>query len=235
MGMLKRMAQAMRRSLIFVGLLTLVLLLPVASVSAKPGDAADSVEIFRHDVFVIVGSTLRRVDDPNISTPAPDAPLFNDAGVNLGFTWGQWQAATAKATAKVKNQGSTTEIKIELEGLIPNAVYSVFYGTLNPDSENPLCPGVERTLALVATMAKEEGPDASSFTSNKEGKATYKGEVSGDLLGTANQQLFYFIIYHSDGQAYHPLPNKGEFLTQGAGCRSSFGEDAMRQLLIIQK
>jgi hypothetical protein len=31
------------------------------------------------------------------------------------------------------------------------------------------------------------------------------------------------------------LPNIGEFLTPGPNCRSSFGEDAMRQLIIFQK
>jgi len=34
---------------------------------------------------------------------------------------------------------------------------------------------------------------------------------------------------------YHPLPNRGEFFTQGDDCRSTFGEDAMRQIIVFQK
>ena len=45
----------------------------------------------------------------------------------------------------------------------------------------------------------------------------------------------FSVIYHSDGQAYDPFPNRGEQVTAGPDCRSSFGADAMRQLLIIQK
>jgi hypothetical protein len=59
--------------------------------------------------------------------------------------------------------------------------------------------------------------------------------VNGDLLNTFGQEVFYSIIYHFDGATYDPLPNHGEYNTQGADCHSSFGEDAMRQLLIIQK
>ena len=55
----------------------------------------------------------------------------------------------------------------------------------------------------------------------------------GDLL--AASQVLFSIIYHADGKSYYPLPNKGEFLTQGTDCRSSFGLDAMRQLQIGQK
>ena len=65
------------------------------------------------------------------------------------------------------------------------------------------------------------------------GRAEYRGQVDGDLL--APMQLIFEVIYHSDGHTYHPLPNHGEALTQGNNCRSSYGEDAMRQLLILQK
>ena len=40
---------------------------------------------------------------------------------------------------------------------------------------------------------------------------------------------------HADGQTYYPLPNHGEFLTQGTDCRSSFGQDALRHFQILQK
>jgi hypothetical protein len=57
--------------------------------------------------------------------------------------------------------------------------------------------------------------------------------VDGHLFDAT--QVFFSVIYHSDGVTYGELPNAGEFLTQGQSCRSSFGEDAMRQLLVLQK
>jgi hypothetical protein len=218
------------RAFVGIGLISLISILFFTTlVSAQAGDREDFTEIFERDVYVIVGSTLRT---PTAET-LPDAPLFNIAGVNLNITWGAWQMANATATARVQAGGKQTDVRIELTGLIPGGVYSIFYGTLNPDSENPFCPGVERTLPLTSFQPKRQFPDASSFIADASGRASYRGQASTNLLNPL--QAFYTVIYHSDGQAYHPLPNHGEFLTQGATCRSSFGEDAMRQLIIFQK
>jgi hypothetical protein len=212
----------------------MVLLFPIGMLGALPASAAapdheDALQAFSRDVFVIVGSTLREPDD----TTADDASHFNGAGVPLELTWGQWKQARATSTAhRIGNdRNARTDFHLTLSGLAPGGVYSVFYGTLLPDSENPLCPGVERSLAL--TAQDPTGPDPSSFVADAFGQATYFGRVNGDPM-TA-YQVFIFIIYHLDGQTWHPLPNHGEFNTQGSGCRSSFGEDAMRQLVIWQK
>jgi hypothetical protein len=202
-----------------------VIILGLPSQGRAAPDHADGLQIYRQDVFVIVGSTLRHPED----TTAPDAPLFNIAGVNLNVTWGQWKATTATSTTHVNNK--RTDVRIQLSGLIPGGVYSIFYVTLNPDSENPLCPHVERGLPLTAFKPDRQSPDASSFVADGSGKAEYRGQVDGNLL--APMQLIFEVIYHSDGGSYHPLPNHGEMLTQGSTCRSSFGEDAMRQLLIL--
>lgn len=197
--------------------------------AAKP-DGQDAVQVFARDVFVIEGASLRNPDD----TTADDAPLFNVAGVALNLTWGAWKHASAQATAHViggPNKPST-EVRIRLSGLVPGGVYSLFYGTLTPDSENPLCPGVERTLPLIS-RDKRQAPDASSFVADAQGRADFTGEVDGRLLDA--MQVFFSAVYHFDGQTYGSLPNRGEFLTQGAGCHSSFGEDAMRQILILQQ
>jgi hypothetical protein len=193
----------------------------------KKGDTADGIEVFQRDVFVVVGSSLRNPDD----STAADASLFNDAGVSLGLTWGQFEAATATSTMVV--HGNHTDGDITLTGLVPNGVYSVFYGTLEPDSENSLCPHVERALPFTSTKPHQQ-PDSSSFVAGPDGAATFSGRVSGDPLDAL--QVFIEIVYHLDGQTYGSLPNRGEWLTQNeAMCRSSFGEDAMRQLLILQK
>jgi hypothetical protein len=227
MGRFQSFVSKMPQLFRFIAIVALLFTLFAPQVNAAPGDSEDAVIVHNDDVFVIVGSTLRHPDDET----AQDAPLFNVAGVGLELTWGEWQAAGASASAHVIG-GPRTDIRIELSGLVPGGLYSVFYGTLFPDSENPLCPNVERTFGLPAKKADLPGPDASSFIAKSDGTASFRGVADGDLL--APQQLFYTIIYHFDGMAYHPLPNRGEFLTQGSNCRSSFGEDAMRQLIIFQ-
>ena len=192
-------------------------------------DHADAVEVFERDVFEIVGSTLRNPD----ATTDPSARLFNVAGVPLERTWGQWSSASATSTVRVSGGRSPrTDVRLELAGLVPSGVYSVFWGTLSPDSENPLCPGVERTLPL-PSVDPGQLPDSSSFVAGADGRGTFRGRLDGSLL-TAGQ-VFFNVIYHFDGRTYGSLPNRGEFLTQGADCRSSFGEDAMRHLVVLQK
>lgn len=200
--------------------------MPGARADRPVSDSADATEAFRRDVFVIVGSTLRNPDE----TTADDKPLFNVAGIGLPMTWGQWKAATATSLVTVK--GPWTRGEITLSGLVPNGVYSVFYGTIGPDSENPLCPGVERSLAFTSTD-HHQSPDAASFVAGADGTASFTGRVRGDLL--AATQVFFSVIYHADGLTWGDLPNHGEYNTQGDNCRSSYGHDAMRQMLILQK
>jgi hypothetical protein len=202
----------------------------VTPASAAGPDVADAVEVFERDVFEIVGSTLR---NPTAATD-PSAPLYSNSGVWLDRTWGQWSAAAAGSVVKsTGGRMARTDVLLGFTGLVPNGVYSVFWGTLQPDSENPLCPGVERTLALAGTDPAQ-APDASSFVAAGDGTAAFRGRLDGALLDSA-AQVFFSLVYHFDGKTYGPLPNAGEFQTQGATCRSSFGEDAMRHLLILQK
>ncbi len=207
--------------------LALFAVAPPAS-AAKP-DQADAVEAYERDVFVIVGSTLRNPD----ATTDPSAPLFNVAGVSLGVTWGAWSAASATSTVRTLGKSNArTDVRLKFTGLVPGGIYSVFWGTLLPDSENPLCPGVERTLPLPSVDSRQF-PDDSSFVADATGSAAFRGGLAADLL--AASQAYFSIVYHHDGRTWGSLPNHGEFLTQGENCRSSFGEDAMRQLLILQK
>jgi hypothetical protein len=194
-------------------------------------DRSDETLVNSRDVSVIVGSTLR---EPGPETD-PSAPLFNNAGVGLGLTWGQWQAAGGSSTARVRDGGGETTVRLNLTGLVPGGVYSVFWGTLDPDSEHPDCPGVERSLPLTSVKGTRQVPDPSSFVARTGGRATYEGRAPGNILAAG--QTFFWVIYQSDGEADHPFPNRGEKLTAGseAGCRSSFGEDAMRQLTILMR
>ncbi|MBC6446143.1 hypothetical protein [Actinokineospora xionganensis] len=92
---------------------------------------------------------------------------------------------------------------------------------------------MERTLAL-PSVDPAQAPDASSFVAGADGTAAFRGKLDGSLLDSASQ-VFFSVVYHFDGKTYGALPNAGEFQTQGVNCRGSFGEDAMRHLLILQK
>lgn len=227
MNILTTRARALVASLVLAG--ALVPFAPAAH--ASPPDTADAVEVYERDVFVIVGSTLR---NPTAATD-PSAPLFTNSGVAMDLTWGQWSAATAASRASViggPNQ-PRTDIRLSLAGLVPGGLYSVYWGTLGPDSEHPLCPGVERTLPLDGAGATAKAPAPNAFVVDATGTVDFHGRVEADLLDAS--QVFVTVVYHLFGETSYPFPNRGELLTQGENCRSSFGEDSMRQLLVLQK
>ena len=221
-----------RARLIVASLAVAAALLPFGPAShATPADAADAVQIYERDVFVIVGSTMR---NPTVDTD-PAAPLFTNSGVAMDLTWGEWSAATATSRASVVG-GPTdprTDIKLSLAGLVPGGLYSVYWGTIGPDSEQPLCPGVERTLPLDALGSTAKAPAPNAFVVDGTGTVDFHGRVDGDLLDAS--QVFVTVVYHLFGRTSYPFPNVGEYLTHGATCRSSVGEDSMRQLIVLQK
>jgi hypothetical protein len=218
-------------SLVLLGLSTLTVPFLARPAAAAAPDREDAVQVFNRDVYIVESGALQ---NPNAGTP-PDAPLYNVNGAPLGLTWGQWSAATGSSSARtvIETSGLATDVRLRLSGLVPGGIYSVFYGTFQPDSENPLCPDVERTLALTAFHPERQVPDPSSFVAGANGRAHYHGRVDGALLEAT--QVFFSIVYHADGHTYHPLPNRGEFFTQGDDCRSSYGDDAMRHVVVLQK
>jgi hypothetical protein len=211
----------------------LVLQAPVAgaSDSGAKGTPAVAIVPFANDVFWFTNGALTVVDPA--STPA-SAPLFNLEGNPLHLTWGQFSSATA--TSKVKQDRNHTDFDVRLSGLIPNGVYSLFYRTFGPDSNNAICPNVEPTVALTARHPDRQQPDADSFVADSSGNAEFDGRVAGRLLDA--QQLQIAVIYHFDGHTYGPVANASEANGPGGPgvpCTSSYGIDAMRQFVIIQK
>ena len=202
-----------------------------AAAAAAPADAADAVQVYDRDVFVIVGSTLRT---PTAATD-PGAPLFTNSGVGLDVTWGQWSAATATSRASVIGSPNhrRTDVRLSLSGLVPGGLYSVYWGTLGPDSEQPLCPGVERTLPLDGVGSTAKAPAPNAFVAGGDGSAQFHGRTDGDLFDAT--QVFFTVVWHFFPETSYPFPNRGELLTQGENCRSSFGEDAMRHLVVLQQ
>lgn len=191
-------------------------------------DREDAVVTLATDVYVLVDGQLR---NPVFET-GTDASLFNVAGTDLGITWGQFRSATATSRAHCPAGGTRTDVRLRMGNLLPNGVYSVFYATFGPDSRNPLCPNAERLLPLTSKDPRQT-PDETSFVADSSGEADFQARLDGCLLDAMRLQLV--LIYHFDGQTYGQLPNRGEYVTQGEDCRSSFGVDAMRQTLILQK
>jgi hypothetical protein len=212
----------------------LVVKTPVAGASdSGHWTPAVGIDPFSLDVFTIGSNGSLIAVDPS-STP-DSAPLFNLGGTPLNLTWGQFSSATA--TSEAKQDGNHTDFDIRLSGLIPNGVYSLFYRTFGPDSNNAICPNVEPTVALTARQPHRQQPDADSFVADNSGNAEFDGRVAGRLLDA--QQLQIVVIYHFDGKTYGPVTNAAEANgpdpSNGGLCRSSYGIDAMRQTLIIHK
>lgn len=132
------------------------------------------------------------------------------AGDPLNVTWGQWSSATAKSYAwTVTYKGTTyTDFLIGMSGLVPNGVYSLFYRTFGPDSNNAVCPNVEPSVALTAASPQFQKPDPDSFIANGSGNALFFASVPQDLL-TATQ-LQVSVIYRFDGHTYGPVANFAE-------------------------
>src|SRR5580704_2753616 len=211
---------------------------PVAGATVTFSTPTPDVAVvpFANDVFWFTNGALTAVDPA--STPA-SAPLFNEEGNPLHLTWGQFSSSAAKSYAWTDTFGGVThtDFAIGMSGLIPNGVYSLFYRTFGPDSNNAFCPDVEPAVALTSAFPQFQKPDADSFVASSSGKALFIGRVPGNLL--AATQLLVSVIYHFDGKTYGPVANQAEsqgpVASNGGRCQSSYGIDAMRQFLIIQK
>lgn len=151
---------------------------------------------------------------------SPNEALFTLSGSPLGLTWGEFQMIGADSRVSCRKDG-TTNVKINLTGLVPNSVYSVFYRTFGPDSANPFCPNEERSV-VVPNLCKGSQcqglqPD-SKILSDVNGTATFAGRVNDCLLDATTTLLD--VIYHSDGNTYFELPNFLEFVTQLTPCQT---------------
>jgi hypothetical protein len=219
--------------------MTLVVLAPAAVAALPVSSLTPQIGIipFPGDVSVLNYQGALIPVDPT-STPA-SAALYNTAGNALNLTWGQFSSATAKSIAwNLRYDGTTyTQFLIGLSGLVPNGVYSLFYRTFNPNSNNAFCPNIEPSIALTAAFPQFQKPDSSSFVASSSGKELFFASIAQDLL--AAQQLQVSVIYHFNGQTYGAVANQAEsqgpVASQGGLCRSSYGIDAMRQFLIIYK
>jgi hypothetical protein len=229
----RRRARRVLAALLAAGVASITLSAPGAVAAGASSHAKRTPNVgllpFAGDVYQSSSNGTLIGVDPS-STPAA-TPLYNLAGNALNVTWGQFSSASATSLAKTITRDGVeyTDLRITLSGLIPNGVYSLFYDTFGPDSSNPLCPS-DRLVALNARRPQRRQPDADSSIADSSGAARFHARVAGDLL--AAQSFSIAVIYHFDANTYGPVPTGGEANNH---CQPSFGNDAMRQLLIVQQ
>jgi hypothetical protein len=213
-----------------LGLSAILSAVPAGALSLSPSARTPDkgVEAFAGDVYRTAPNGVLIAVDPR--TTPDSAALYNAAGNPLGVTWGTWRSAAATSLAKrvMTASGPASDFKITLGGLIHGATYSLFYETFNPDSKNPVCPAVEPSIELTARHPGSQHPAPGSFIADGAGGASFHARVPGNLL--AAQQLNIVAIYDFSGQTYGAVPNQGE----RQRCRSSFGIDSLRQIIIVQ-
>lgn len=201
----------------------------IGTASASP-DQADAAVVEERHVYVVVGNSLRNPD----SQTDPAAPLFNRSAIALNLTWGEWSAARATSVARTGGGpfAPRTDVRLDLAGLVPGGLYSVFYVLIEPDSTHPLCPN-ERHVPLDAFQPDRQVPERNAFVAGADGTAEFRGVASEELL--AARQVYVDLVYHFSARTYYPFPNYEAQRTSGPGCSTVYGEDSMVQLHVVQK
>ena len=120
-------------------------------------------------------------------------------GPALGFTLGQWLAATGTATYECEDDVGV--VKARFDDLVPDGIYTMWYALV---PRPPLVPFVSLDMPLGA----RDGAD-SPFTPDSEGHADYQAVFSPCLQMSGRQvDAMLAIAWHSDGKTYgaHPGP-----------------------------
>lgn len=118
-------------------------------------------------------------------------------GIPLGFTLGEWLAASATGTYTI--QGDQATLDLTFANLVPNGVYTVWCATVNPP---PADTAVDKPCGA---------PDGSEnvFTADANGNATFRLTMPRLVDTTDTSLQVIAAAYHSDGKSYGPLP--GDF------------------------
>ena len=118
-------------------------------------------------------------------------------GKALGFTLGDWLAATG--TARYRCDGDDGKVEATFDKLVPNGVYTMWY-VMAP--RPPLEPFKVLPMPLGARDATQ-----SSFGANAKGHAKFAVTFSPCLQLSGRQvDTFLAIVWHSDGKTYGASP-----------------------------
>lgn len=156
--------------------------------------AADLPHAGDQDIYASAVAIPHNPFDADAGGPFP-------AGEYLGLTLDDWLAAGGTAT--VSCDGDMGTVSASFTGLVPNAVYTMWYAMV------PMPPTVPFTGALDLPLGARDGGQ-SRLTSNADGAATMDVSFSPCLALTNSQVLSMLALaWHSDGQTYGSSP--GDF------------------------
>jgi hypothetical protein len=118
-------------------------------------------------------------------------------GKSLGFTLGEWLAASGSGIYKVED--GNAELELSFENLIPDSVYTVWCSRLtfppNPEIVDKPC-------------GASDGSE-NEFKSDSEGNAEFNVELDPLEQSSEETATVIALAYHSDGKTYGELP--GDF------------------------
>jgi hypothetical protein len=178
-----------------------------------------STEVFSDDVYVQRRGVLHH---PGAQT-SPEEELFNASGEPVGLTWGRLRSAFAKHFTHCVGQ-QHTDVRLELEGLVPGGHYSLYYATFGPDSHDPECVTGDRALPLQCAPGRcGSENDAAQLVADQKGQAQFEGQVTGCLLDAS--RLVYLVAY----DVFLQKPRNV------SGCSRDFGTRAVRQMVVLAR
>lgn len=209
-------------------LLTGISLLLLVASSAITGcditDSDDEPELVKanSDELVNLPFFVRAEDGSKINPETTDAdmPLITDLGREPvvdpdgeQVTWGEWSDVSGSISVECREEG--TYAKLDLKGLIPNGVYTVW----NVTFEEPgftgefAAPGLPANVKAFGPVGPSNG-SRSMFLASASGEGSIISTTPPGPLGTVGEigacalteELEWHVVglYHSDGKTYGP-------------------------------
>lgn len=157
------------------------------------GDVAAKPETQAIDVYATKTVTLH---DPFKLSTAPLGPF--EKGKRLGFTLGEWLAATGKGTYTL--DGEKAEVSLTFEKLVSNGVYTVWCSriTFPPNA------------AVVDKPCGATDGSENKFVADESGNGTIYVKFFSPLEESTKETVSSLVlVYHSDGKTYGASP--GDF------------------------
>jgi hypothetical protein len=149
----------------------------------------DPLSMLSQPVFA---STTGAEHDPFQVGENPVGP-YEQAG-ELGFTLGEWLAATGSGTYAVN--GDSSMLETTFTNLVPNGVYTMWCSTIH----------VPPNFEIINFPCGAEDGSQNVFMADEDGNATYNIEILVRPLSTEEALTAFAISYHSDGNTYGSDP-----------------------------
>ncbi len=176
----------------------------------KPSTATyvtTNIKVIKHGIVNDIGQTPINASDIIFTAPGQNGPMNPVTDLyGTQMTLGQFSNVTGKLTAKCSASG--TSIKLNLNGLIPNAYYSVFIsvfhfpGYADDASINLIGQGVLGDYIDTSTKndfrASATGT-ATVLVNQKQGPLSIFGDTPECLVSDNNEEYLVTGVYHIDG------------------------------------